>query len=84
MTVGERFNVGSAEGVIAMAKAGLGVAIASLWMCRAELAAGDLVQILSEFSLAPAEVHAVFPAGRQPSRKVRVLTDYLAAALRSD
>jgi DNA-binding transcriptional LysR family regulator len=84
LTVGKRFNVGSAEGVIAMAKAGLGVAIASMWMCRAELAAGDLVQILPDFSFAPAEVHAVFPAGRQPSRKVRVLTEYLAAALRSD
>jgi hypothetical protein len=34
--------------------------------------------------LAPAEVHVIFPAGRQPSRKVRVLTDYLVAALRRD
>jgi DNA-binding transcriptional LysR family regulator len=84
VTLSERFNVGSAEGVIALAKAGLGVAVASLWMCRAELAAGDLVPILSECSLAPAEVHAVFPAGRQPSRKVRVLTDYLVATLRSE
>lgn len=84
VALSERFNVGSAEGVVAMAKAGFGIAIASLWMCRAELAARELVPILSEFPLAPAEVHAVFPAGRQPSRKVRVLTDYLAAALRSD
>jgi DNA-binding transcriptional LysR family regulator len=82
MAVDERFNVGSAEGVVAMAKAGLGVAIASLWMCRAELAAGELVPILAGFPLASAEAHAVFPAGRRPSRKVRVLTDYLAAVLR--
>jgi DNA-binding transcriptional LysR family regulator len=81
LTVVERFNVGSAEGVIAMAKAGLGVAVASTWMCRAELAAGALAPILSDFPLARAEVHAVFPAGRQPSRKVRVLTDYLAGVL---
>jgi DNA-binding transcriptional LysR family regulator len=84
MSVIERFNVGSAEGVVAMAKAGLGVAVASLWMCRAELTAGDLVPVLADFRLAPAEAHAVFPAGRQPSRKVRALTDYLVAALRSD
>jgi DNA-binding transcriptional LysR family regulator len=84
LVVIERFNVGSAEGVIAMAKAGLGVAVASTWMCRAELAAGSLTPILSDFPLAPAEVHAVFPAGRQPSRKVRALTDYLADALRSN
>ena len=84
MTGIERFNVGSAEGVIALAKAGLGVAVASLWMCRAELAAGELVQVLPGFTLDHVDVHAVFPAGRQPSRKVRALTDYLAAALRND
>jgi DNA-binding transcriptional LysR family regulator len=69
MTGIERFNVGSAEGVIALAKAGLGVAVASLWMCRAELAAGDLVQILPGFSLDHVDVHAIFPAdGNLPGR----------------
>jgi DNA-binding transcriptional LysR family regulator len=80
----ERFNVGSAEGVTALAKAGLGVAVASLWMCRAELAAGDLVQVLPGSRLDPVDVHAIFPAGWQPSRKVRAFIDYLAAALRND
>jgi DNA-binding transcriptional LysR family regulator len=84
MTGIERFNVGSAEGVIALAKAGLGVAVASLWMCRAELAAGELVRVLPGLRLDDVDVHAIFPAGRQPSRKVRALTDYLAATLRSD
>ena len=82
--MGERFNVGSAEGVTAMAKAGLGIALASLWMCRAELMAGELVALLPHVPLEAAEVHAVFPAGRRLSRKVRVLTDYLVAALRVD
>ena len=36
----ERFNTGSAEGVVALAKAGLGIAVASLWMCRTELDQG--------------------------------------------
>ena len=53
-------------------------------MCRAELAAGDLVQVLAQFRLDPVDVHAIFPAGRQPSRKVRAFTDYLAAGLRND
>ncbi len=79
----QQFKVGSAEGVIALAKAGLGLAVASLWMCRAELESGVLVQILPGLRLEPADVHAVFPAGRQPSRKVRALTDYLATALRA-
>jgi DNA-binding transcriptional LysR family regulator len=78
-----RFNVGSAEGAIALVKAGLGIAAASLWMCRAELENGTLVSILPECRLTPAEVHAVFPVGRQPSRKVRAFTDYLYARLQS-
>ena len=80
----ERFNVGSAEGVIALAKAGLGIAVASLWMCRAELDRGDLVPILPASRLDSAEVHAVFPAGRQPSRKVRSFTQYFATKLRNE
>jgi hypothetical protein len=49
-------------------------------MCRAELEAGDLVQVLPGFRLNHVDVHAVFPAGHRPSRKLRALTDYLAAA----
>ena len=55
---------------IALAKAGLGVAGASWWMCRAELGAGDLVRVLPGFRLNHVDVHAVFPAGHRPSRKV--------------
>lgn len=78
--VGERYNVGSAEGVIALAKAGLGIAVASHWMCRVELEAGALVPILTAFALHPAEVHVVFPSGRRPSRKAGTIADYLATA----
>src|SRR5438094_4644693 len=42
-----RVQVATADGVIACAKAGLGVAVASRWMCRAELAVGELVAILA-------------------------------------
>jgi DNA-binding transcriptional LysR family regulator len=84
VSIAERFNVGSAEGVTAMAKAGLGVGLASLWMCRAELANGQLAPVLSDLRLAPAEVHAIFPAGRRLSRKIRVLTDFLAVAMKAD
>ena len=37
-----RVEVASAEGVMACAKVGLGIAIVSQWMCRAELAIGDV------------------------------------------
>jgi DNA-binding transcriptional LysR family regulator len=76
-----RVQVASAEGVVACVKAGLGIAIASLWMCRAELERGELERILRDYELDPVEVHAVYPAGRRPSPKVRTFSDYLSAKL---
>ena len=76
-----RIEATSGEGVIACVKAGFGIAVASAWMCRAELASGLLVQVLSDYMLDPVDVHAVFPGGPHPSSKVRALVDHLAAAL---
>jgi DNA-binding transcriptional LysR family regulator len=81
VTVEGPIKVTSADGVVACAKAGLGIALASRWMCRAELEAGELVAILSNYQLDWVELHAVYPGGRRPSLKVRVFSDYFAAQL---
>jgi DNA-binding transcriptional LysR family regulator len=81
VTVEGPIKVASAAGVVACAQAGLGIALASRWMCRAELEAGELVAILSDYQLDWVELHAVYPAGRRPSLKVRAFSDYLAAQL---
>jgi DNA-binding transcriptional LysR family regulator len=81
VTVRGPIKVGSADGVVACAKAGLGIAIASRWMCRAELEAGELVAILSNYQLDGIELHAVYPGGRGPSLKVRAFSDYFADQL---
>jgi DNA-binding transcriptional LysR family regulator len=72
-----RVLVASAEGVIACAAAGLGIAVASRWMCRAELASGALVAILSDYRLDPVEVNAVYPGGRRPGhlKQLRAILD---------
>jgi DNA-binding transcriptional LysR family regulator len=74
-------KVASADGVVACAKAGLGIALASRWMCRVELRGGELVSILTDYQLDRVELHAVYPGGRRPSLKVRAFSDYLAAQL---
>jgi DNA-binding transcriptional LysR family regulator len=74
-------KVASADGVVACAKAGLGIALASRWMCRAELEAGEFVAVLSNYQLDGVELHAVYPGGRRPSLKARAFSDYLAARL---
>jgi DNA-binding transcriptional LysR family regulator len=76
-----RVQVASADGVVACAKAGLGIAIASRWMCRAELDTVELVSLMPDYQLDPVEIHAVYPAGRHPSIKVRTFSDYLAARI---
>jgi DNA-binding transcriptional LysR family regulator len=67
--------------VVACTKAGLGIALASRSMCRAELEAGELVAILSNYQLDLVELHAVYPGGRRPSLKARAFCDYFAAQL---
>lgn len=79
-----RINTTSGEGMMACVKAGLGIAVASEWMCGADLASGSVVQILDNFKLTPAIVHAVYPAGPHPSAKVRALVDHLVVALATE
>jgi DNA-binding transcriptional LysR family regulator len=76
-----RVQVASADGVMACVKAGLGIAVASRWMCQAELERGEVRTVLSDYPLEPADVHAVYPAGPRPAPKVRAFSDYLAAKL---
>lgn len=79
-----RVQVASADGVMACVRAGLGIAVVSRWMCRAELERDEVRAILSDYLLDPVEVHAVYPAGPRPSPKVRAFSDYLAVALAQD
>lgn len=66
----------------AAAVAGLGIASVARWNCRAELASGVLVQVLSDWQMEPLQLHAVFAAGRAAKSSARAFADYLAASLR--
>jgi DNA-binding transcriptional LysR family regulator len=79
--VDPRYSFTSAEALIACAREGLGIARASALMCKAEIKAGHLVALLPAYTLAPVEVHAVFPAGRMSTQKVRAFTTFLSAIL---
>jgi DNA-binding transcriptional LysR family regulator len=81
VNVDGKIKVASADGVVACVKAGLGIAVASRWMCRDELEAGELVATLCDYQLDSVDLHAVYPRGRRPSLKVRGFSDYFAAQL---
>ena len=76
-----RFLLNSAEAAIASACHGLGLARAATLMCRDELASGQLVAALPGYQLDPVDLHAVFPAGRTPSQKVRLFTAFVSQLL---
>lgn len=66
------------DAAIAAARQGLGIVSAVGWSCRSEMAAGDLVGVLSDWELAPTAAHALFPAGRAAKLSARVFADFLA------
>jgi DNA-binding transcriptional LysR family regulator len=78
-----RIRVSSSAGVTACVVAGLGVAFGSGWMFNAELEDGRLCRLLPDFALPTVPIHALFPAGRQPSKRARGFADWLSKSLGS-
>lgn len=76
-----RFMLTSAEAIIASAREGLGLARAASVLCKNELDSGQLVRLLPGYTLDPVDIHAVYPAGRARSQKVRLFTAFLAEIL---
>ena len=74
------FNVN--EAATAAAIAGLGILSTGTWGCRPELESGALVQILTEWTMDPVEMNAVFVAGCAAKPSARAFADFLAASLR--
>jgi len=60
---------------------GLGIAYAPDFFVNADVAAGRLVPLLTEWRAPEAAVHAVYPPGRPLGAKVRVFIDYLAETI---
>jgi DNA-binding transcriptional LysR family regulator len=75
--VPSRLSLTAAEGVREAVLAGLGLAIGSRWMFARELDSGEVVSLLREWTLPGVDLWAVFPTGRLPSAKARVLVNWL-------
>ena len=74
--VQSRLKVTAAEGVRAAVLAHAGLTIASEWMFTPELRSGALRTVLSEWSLPPLDLWAVFPTGRAATAKARAFVDF--------
>lgn len=75
-----RVRTASGTGLVACAVAGLGIAVASEWMCAEELRDRRLTRILNNYGLEPIPAFVVYGSGQRPSRKARAFAEYLIAA----
>jgi DNA-binding transcriptional LysR family regulator len=73
--------VTAAEGVRAAVLADIGVAVASEWMFSPELASGTVRRVLTDWTLPPIDLWAVYPSGRKSSAKARAFVDFVQKVL---
>jgi len=76
VTVSGPLRVSAAEGVRAAVLADMGLTITSAWMFGPELESGAVQQVLTDWSLPPIDLWAVYPTGRMPSAKARAFAAF--------
>jgi DNA-binding transcriptional LysR family regulator len=79
--VSGRLWMSAAEGVRAAVLAGMGLAVASEWMFAPELAEGKVRPVLTDWTLPPVDLWAVYPTGRMPSAKARAFAAFVEQEL---
>jgi DNA-binding transcriptional LysR family regulator len=84
ITLRGRVRVSAAEGVREGVLAGLGFAVASGWLFAPELKSGIVRSVLEDWSLAPLDLWAVFPTGRQVSAKARAFADFIEQQIEAE
>ena len=72
-----RLDCSDGQVLHAWCSAGLGLAWRSTWEVEREIARGELVSVLDDFSAPPNGIHAVFPHARHLPLRVRLWIDFM-------
>ena len=64
-----------------MVLGGLGIALSPVWLFAEDLQAGRVMAILTGYQTQSLPIHAVFPANRRQSARVKAFVDYMSDAL---
>lgn len=83
VAVAGRVAFSNAEACLAAAEAGLGIACMPDFVPVESLAQGRTLEILSGFAPPPLPIHILFPGGRPPPARLRLLIDRLVQDLRA-
>jgi DNA-binding transcriptional LysR family regulator len=78
LTQAVALSVTTGETMVAAAKVGLGLIQVPRYHVAADLAAGNLVEVLAEFHPSPTPVSLLYPRSRQLSSRLRVFIDWLS------
>ncbi|WP_310650382.1 LysR family transcriptional regulator [Pseudomonas sp. GW101-3H06] len=73
----------NSEAIREMVLGGLGIALSPTWLFSEDLKAGRVTAILREYTAQSLPIHAVSPANRRQSARVKAFVDYMARALES-
>jgi len=77
-----RLTLSAAEGVREAVLSGQGLAVASRWMFAPELASGEVVPVLQDWSLPPMDLWVIYPSGRLTSTKARAFVNWFERIIR--
>lgn len=81
VSVSGKLRFSAAEGVREAVLAGMGLTVASEWMFTPELASGAVRPVLTDWTLPPIDLWALYPAGRMPTAKARAFAAFVEAEL---
>ncbi|RON22782.1 LysR family transcriptional regulator [Pseudomonas brassicacearum] len=71
----------NSEAIREMVLGGLGIALSPVWLFSEDLKAGRVQAILQDYTAQSLPIHAVSPANRRQSARVRAFVDYMSQAL---
>jgi len=77
VTLSGRISVNAAEGMRTAVLGHMGLAVASEWMFAPELASGAVQAVLTDWTLPPIDLWAVFPSGRMATTKARAFVAFV-------
>lgn len=71
----------NSEAIREMVLGGLGIALSPVWLFSEDLKAGRVIAILQDYRAQALPIHAVSPANRRQSARVKAFVDYMSEAL---